>query len=143
MILPVTDDWEARIKVNEQRLVSTKDGALKAFYARQNETLGSFLEVDRVLASSLPRDVLHTFNLHEPHRLPREYGALSVPSNGYAHRGVDGGEEEPLLGTKGDDDDDDSAAAAKDARWERWGLNRTSLPASLSLSSCGDPSVGR
>lgn len=135
MIRPVTDDWSARIAANDERIRSLKNKRLRRFYRQQSEIMSQFVEVDRVLASSLPRDVLHTFQRRDPQH--KSYSTLDDgcrQHNGQTlsheqERSIDGGDEagerERLLGASHAHDAGGGAAARKEARWERWGLNRT------------------
>lgn len=128
MIKPPASDWSSLLASNESLRSSTTDRDVRLYYEKQAEQLESFVEVDAILASSLPRDVLHTFMRHEPHSLlPEGYGTLERQTS-HSHGNEGHGEEERLLGGGGEDQDQGTASERKQ-RVDAWGLNRASSQA--------------
>jgi hypothetical protein len=127
MIKPPASDWSSLLASNESLRSSTTDRDVRSYYEKQAEQMEYFVEVDAILASSLPRDVLHTFMRHEPHSLPEGYGTLERQPS-HSHGNERHGEEERLLGGGGEDQDQGTVSERKQ-RVDAWGLNRTSSQA--------------
>ncbi|KAL7410980.1 cation efflux family-domain-containing protein [Mrakia frigida] len=99
--------WE-HLRKDPVELKGIKNKGLRAFYERQNEILNSYAEVDTLLYSTFPSQVLHSFSRHHP-KQPTRYGALESRTVSRAHSVLEpdesnhhryGEEEEGLLSGK-------------------------------------------